>query len=204
MTPGPSASLPASTSRCSCRPDVSPLRVEASQRSCWPGRPRSRKQGSPMDTDTYHFTVGRFHCVSVRDGAFNYPLESFFANVPREVVVEVLRQHHLPTDRVTTPYTCLFVDTGAHRVLIDTGAGNLGVVAAKMTPNIDHTTTVTGLLRGNLAAAGIAASTVDTVIITHAHPDHVGGTLDDDGSLVFANAQYVIGREEWAFWSSER
>lgn len=157
-----------------------------------------------MDTDTYHFTVGRFHCVSVRDGAFNYPLESFFANVPREEVVEVLRQQHLPTDRITTPYTCLFVDTGQHRVLIDTGAGNLGMVMAKMMPNIDHTTTVTGLLRGNLAAAGIEAPTVDTVIITHAHPDHVGGTLDDDGTLVFANAQYVIDREEWEFWSSER
>lgn len=43
---------------------------------------------------------------------------------------------------------------------------------------------------------------VDTVIITHAHPDHVGGTLNDDGSLVFANARYVIGEDEWQFWYS--
>ena len=37
-----------------------------------------------MDTGSYRFELGEFQCVSVSDGAFNYPLESFFANVPRE------------------------------------------------------------------------------------------------------------------------
>ena len=152
-----------------------------------------------MESGTYRFTVGAFQCVSISDGAFNYPLEAFFANVPREHVEDVLRRHNLPTDRVTTPYTCLFVDTGQHRVLIDTGAGKLAAAAPMMFPSIDHATTVTGTLFRNLEAAGIDRSTVDTVIITHAHPDHVGGTLDDDGSLLFANAQYVVPRDEWEF-----
>jgi glyoxylase-like metal-dependent hydrolase (beta-lactamase superfamily II) len=146
--------------------------------------------------------VGGFHCVAVSDGAFNYPLESFFADVPREQVSEVLKQHHLPTDHVTTPYTCLFVDTGRHRVLIDTGAGHLAAAAPAMFPSVDHATTVTGALRENLAAAGIAPESVDTVVITHAHPDHVGGTLDDAGTLAFANARYVVARDEWDFWTS--
>ena len=155
-----------------------------------------------MQTGRYRFPLGGFQCVSISDGTFNYPLESFFANVPREQVEEVLRRHNLPTDRVTTPYTCLFVDTGQHRVLIDTGAGNLGAAAPTMFPSVDHTTTVTGTLLGHLEAAGIEPSTVDTVIITHAHPDHVGGTLDDGGALVFANARYVVARDEWEFWTS--
>ena len=156
-----------------------------------------------MNTGTYRFPLGGFHCVSISDGTFNYPLESFFANVPKEQVEEVLHRHDLPTDRVTTPYTCLFVDTGQHRILIDTGAGNLGAAAPKLIPSVDHTTTVTGKLLGHLEAAGIAASTVDTVIISHAHPDHVAGTLDDGGALVFGNARYVVAREEWEFWTSE-
>ena len=156
-----------------------------------------------MNTGSYRFPLGGFDVISINDGAFNYPLESFFGNVPREEVEEALRRRNLPTDRVTTPYTCLFVDTGQHRVLIDTGAGNLGAAAPAMFPSIDHATTVTGKLLGHLEAAGIEPGTVDTVIVTHAHPDHVGGTLDKSGELVFGNARYVVPREEWEFWMSE-
>jgi len=156
-----------------------------------------------MDTGSYRFAVGGFECISISDGAFNYPLEVFFANASREEVEEALRRRNLPTDRVTTPYTCLFVDTGQHRVLIDTGAGNLAAAAPMMFPSIDHATTVTGELLDHLEAAGIEPATVDTVIITHAHPDHVGGTLDEAGALVFGNARYVVPRDEWEFWMSE-
>lgn len=156
-----------------------------------------------MDNAIQHFSLGQLMCIAVGDGGLNYPIEAFFTNAPREEVEAGLDRLGLPTDRVFTPYTCLFIDTGAHRVLIDTGAGKLGAAAPTMFPGIDHTTTVTGHLLERLTSAGIEPPTVDTVIITHAHPDHVGGTLDDAGSLVFPNARYVIGREEWDFWLSE-
>ena len=41
---------------------------------------------------------------------------------------------------MTTPYTCLFVDTGEHRVLVDTGAGDLGAHADRVFPGLDHST----------------------------------------------------------------
>ncbi len=44
----------------------------------------------------------------------------------------------------------------------------------------------------NLRAAGFETSEFDTVVITHAHPDHVGGTLDKAGRLVFGEARYFI------------
>jgi glyoxylase-like metal-dependent hydrolase (beta-lactamase superfamily II) len=156
-----------------------------------------------VDDGSYRFTVGGFRCVAVSDGAMNYPLGLFFSNAPQDEVEEELRRHGLPADRVTTPYTCLFVDTGQHRVLVDTGAGTTGALGPRMYPGVDHATTATGKLLGHLEAAGIAASTVDTVVITHAHPDHVGGTLDDGGALVFANARYLVARAEWEFWTSD-
>lgn len=73
-----------------------------------------------------------------------------------------------------------------------------------MFPDIDHSTTITGLLHRNLQDAGIDPSTIETAIITHAHPDHVGGTLDGRGSLIYANARYIVPRVEWEFWFSEK
>jgi glyoxylase-like metal-dependent hydrolase (beta-lactamase superfamily II) len=156
-----------------------------------------------MNAETFRFKLGRFECAAISDGMLNYPLESMFANVSREQIVEVLRQHKLPTEHITTPYTCLMVDTGQHKVLVDTGAGNIGVLAPRMFPSIDHSTTVTGKLPGNMRALGIEPSEIDTVVITHAHPDHVGGTLDEAGGLVFPNAHYFISRAEWDFWVSD-
>jgi glyoxylase-like metal-dependent hydrolase (beta-lactamase superfamily II) len=50
---------------------------------------------------------------------------------------------------------------------------------------------------------GLQPCDIDTIVITHAHPDHIGGTLDAAGGLVFANAKYFIHRVEWEFWRSE-
>jgi glyoxylase-like metal-dependent hydrolase (beta-lactamase superfamily II) len=156
-----------------------------------------------MDVGSFRFGVGQFECVSVSDGALNYPPESLFSNVPLERVEEALRHLDLPTSQVMTPYTCLYIDTGEHRVMVDTGAGDLGAHAADVFPGLDHSTSVTGLLPENLRAAGIGPLEIDTVIITHAHPDHVGGTLDETGALVFPNAHYYISQQEWEFWRSD-
>ena len=142
-----------------------------------------------MDTESYRFKLGDFECVSISDGSHDYPLQDFFANVPKEQIEELLRQRNLPTDHITTPYTYLFVDTGEHRVLVDMGAGNLFPT--------------TGRLVQNMKAAGIEPAEIDTVIITHAHPDHIGGTLDEEGNPVFPSAHYYIWKDEWDFWFSE-
>jgi glyoxylase-like metal-dependent hydrolase (beta-lactamase superfamily II) len=142
-----------------------------------------------MKDQYYRFKLGDFECVSLSDGSVDYPLKSFFANVPIEQIEGALRQRGLPIDYVTTPYTYLYVDTGQHRALVDMGAGDLG-------PR-------TGKLLQSIKAAGIAPAEVDTVVITHAHPDHVGGTLNGEGALVYPNARYHIWKDEWNFWFSE-
>jgi glyoxylase-like metal-dependent hydrolase (beta-lactamase superfamily II) len=156
-----------------------------------------------MNTGSFRFKVGTFECVSISDGNFNYPVESFFANVPTKQIEATLHQHALPLGQIATPYTCLYINTWVHRVLIDTGAGNIGIHAAKFFPNVDHSTTITGTLLANMKVIGIQPTDIDVVIITHAHPDHIGGTLDETGKLIFANASYFIQKEEWEFWTSD-
>jgi len=72
---------------------------------------------------------------------------------------------------------------------VDTGAGGLA-------PS-------TGKLVQNLKTAGITPEDIDTVIITHGHPDHIGGNTYTEGELVFPNARYVMWKDEWDFWDSE-
>lgn len=137
----------------------------------------------------YHFQLGSLYCLALSDGSVNYPPGHLFANVHKGRIEEDLRGRGGPVDYVTTPCTCLYVNTGAHRVLVNMGAG-------KTAPGAGH-------LQRNMAATGIDPTSIDMVVITHAHPAHVGGTLNDAGRPVFANAHYYLWADEWAFWTSE-
>lgn len=142
-----------------------------------------------MNPESCRFKIGAFDCVAVSDGTFDYPAELFFANARKQDYERELRTRELPLDKITTPYVCLYLDTGEHRVLVDTGAG-------KLAPT-------TGRLVQNLRREGIEPESIDTVILTHAHADHIGGNLDSNGELAFPNARYVMSRVEWDFWTSK-
>ncbi len=145
---------------------------------------------STMANDGYYrFMLGDLECVCLYDGIYSYPLKDKFVGVPLEQVQEALRQHNLPTDKARSPYTFLYVNTGEHQVLVDMGAG-------ESVPNA-------GKLVQSMAEAGIEPEEIDVVIITHAHPDHIGGTLDGEGNPVYAQASYYISKDEWAFWFSD-
>jgi glyoxylase-like metal-dependent hydrolase (beta-lactamase superfamily II) len=138
---------------------------------------------------SYRFQLGDFVCVCLSDGSHDYPLNTFFANAPAAEVEAALQQHDLPTDYITTPYTCLLIETKDHRVLVDMGAGKLAPRTGKLLPN--------------MLLAGYDPGSIDTVVITHAHPDHIGGMLDEAGKPNYPNANYYISKDEWDFWFSE-
>jgi len=155
-----------------------------------------------MDT-YYRFMLGQFSCVAISDGGLNYPIESFFKGIDPDRAKMILHAHQLPTHHVYTPYTLLFIDTGSSKVLIDTGIGQSAAAAEKMFPTVDNSTIPCGTLVKNMQFAGISPDEIDMVIITHAHPDHIGNTLTAHGDLTFPKAQYVIWKDEWEFWFSD-
>src|SRR5690606_26764244 len=60
-----------------------------------------------------------------------------------------------------------------------------------------------GQYQANLKAAGIDPKTVDVVVISHFHGDHINGLLDADGSPAFPNAQIMVPEAEWRFWTDD-
>ena len=153
-----------------------------------------------MSTEVYNFKVGAFECIAVSDGTLTYtpptfppPATLLFCNAPKERLEQTLRQHNIQPEHWAewiSPYICVLVNTGEYRVLVDTGAGDLAPT--------------TGRLLQNLQTAGIEPEDIDTVILTHGHPDHIGGNTLDDGKPTFPNARYVMWKDEWDFWASEQ
>ena len=151
----------------------------------------------------YSFKLGAFECTCISDGDVNYPVASFFKDVPPERAQAILREFDLPTTHVYSPYTLLLVDTGEHKVLVDTGVGLVGKHVKEMFRDVDNSGLEAGIALENLRNAGIQPEAIDTVIITHAHPDHIGGNLDANGQLNVPNAQYYMWQVEWDFWFSD-
>ena len=55
----------------------------------------------------------------------------------------------------------------------------------------------------NFRAAGFDPAAVDTVIISHFHPDHINGLRLKNGSAVFPKAEVMVPSTEWKFWTDE-
>jgi glyoxylase-like metal-dependent hydrolase (beta-lactamase superfamily II) len=143
-----------------------------------------------MPEGSHRFQVGSIGCTVLSDGYYSYPASWFFPNADPAELSRAMENHHLPQDSVLSPYTCLLIETGRHIVLVDTGAG--------------ETSRTSGAIQARLEMAGVRPKDVDTVILTHAHADHIGGAIDPCGRPAFPNARYVLSETEWEFWTAAR
>jgi glyoxylase-like metal-dependent hydrolase (beta-lactamase superfamily II) len=139
----------------------------------------------------YRAKLGDFEITVVSDGARAIPLPpQFVRNVGNEQVLAAAEAAYMPKGSIVAPFNPVVVNTGAKLVLIDTGYG----------PGIGPTV---GLLPVTLAAAGIDPKTIDFVLISHMHGDHVLGLKNPDGSLAFPNAEIKVPAVDWTYWMSD-
>jgi glyoxylase-like metal-dependent hydrolase (beta-lactamase superfamily II) len=142
--------------------------------------------------------IGAVELIALSDGGLNYPTAMILGQVPPEGA----SQYNLPEKQVFLPYTILLVKTQDTLLLNDVGAGDLGNPGDKTFPGLDHSTSRTNLVIPSLKAAGIDRKEIDMVLITHAHPDHIGGMFDAEDHLLFPNARYYVAQKEWDYWMS--
>jgi glyoxylase-like metal-dependent hydrolase (beta-lactamase superfamily II) len=123
----------------------------------------------------------------------------------REEVLKVgwLQPHFAdPEGRLKMAVQSFLVKTPAQRIVVDTGLGNDKQGRGVPRWNDLHTSFLE-----DIAAQGFAAETIDTVICTHLHVDHVGwNTRLVDGRWVptFPNSRYIWGRKEYEYWHERR
>lgn len=138
----------------------------------------------------YRYKVGDVVVTAVSDGMRTVPLsDTFVRNQSRDTVNAALKAAFLPENEIPISFTVLLIETGGRKVLVDTGnGGRPGPV---------------GLVRGTLSEIGVDPASVDQVVISHFHGDHINGLLTPDGTPAYPNAQLFVPEREWAFWMDE-
>ena len=143
----------------------------------------------------YRYKVGSFEITVVTDGVNRMKLpDNFVKNASKDEVNAALAAAYMEKDVFVGPYNPIVVNTGQKLVLIDTGTSEKAFIATKG---------MSGQLMTNLAAAGIDAKAIDTVIISHFHGDHVNGLLKADNSLAFPNAEILVPAAEMKYWMDD-
>lgn len=140
-----------------------------------------------------YLEIGDFRVTSVRAGSFWWDGGNFFGVVPKTLWSKFQKPDDL--NRIEVAFNCFLVENGDRRILIETGIGVRHDERAKermLLPDPPR-------IREVVAAHGFAPETIDTVINTHLHWDHVGGNTVDEGGRVVAsmpNARYLTQRGE--------
>src|SRR4029079_12451073 len=148
-----------------------------------------------MAAEVHRYKVGDIEVTVLSDGFRMVPVDgNYLSNAGTFDLAKALATAGLSTDKMKNTYSPIVLETAGKRVLIDTGNGE----AAAAQSNNER-----GTLKDNLAAAGIGRDTIDVVVISHFHADHVNGLLMANHSRAFPNAEILVPENEWNFWMDD-
>jgi glyoxylase-like metal-dependent hydrolase (beta-lactamase superfamily II) len=137
-----------------------------------------------MPAHSHFRTIGAIRVTTVSDGVLNSTLNNFLGVAPAEAA----RMSGFPVaGPVPLAVNTFLLEFDGRRVLVDAGTGST------MGPTL-------GKLPDNLRTLGVPPDTIDVVLLTHIHPDHSNGLVDDEGRPNFPNADVIVHADDLRFW----
>jgi glyoxylase-like metal-dependent hydrolase (beta-lactamase superfamily II) len=128
--------------------------------------------------------VGDVTVTAVSDGSLKSSLDVIVGLSPDECARLAGCAYDAP---VWLPVNAFLVDFPGRRVLVDAGSGT------NMQPTL-------GELPAKLRAIGAAPESIDTILLTHLHPDHANGLIDAEGKANFPDADLILHQQESRFY----
>lgn len=136
----------------------------------------------------YHRQVGEITVTAICDGYLDTNYEIFHGITPEEGEAHMRSAHLQSPPRISV--NSYLVRHKGRTALIEAGAG--------------HTMGATlGFLPAHLAAAGVQVGDIETVLLTHMHPDHSNGLTDAEGNRVFPASEIALADAEMCHWQDD-
>jgi glyoxylase-like metal-dependent hydrolase (beta-lactamase superfamily II) len=142
--------------------------------------------GKPFVT----YKVGSAEVTAMYDGIWEKPHDpGFIANASVDDVKEAMVKAGLTPDFVSIPFTVVVIKTGGKTIMCDSGTGG------QVQPTA-------GKLAANMKAAGIDPAKIDTILISHFHPDHIFGLMEKETNKpLYPNTEIIVSDAEYKFWT---
>ena len=142
---------------------------------------------SASTASLYQTRLGRYQLTALMDGLA--PLtRQHFSGQDEAQLDETLSNFGVPASDMSVPLNVYLLRSPTETILIDAGMGAFDLLGSGF-----------GNIIPGLAMLGVRPSDITKLVVTHAHPDHIGG-LVANGEAVFANAELAIAQMEYAFW----
>jgi glyoxylase-like metal-dependent hydrolase (beta-lactamase superfamily II) len=143
------------------------------------------------------YKVGNAECTALYDGIWEKVHDGkYFGNATTAAVKQALANAGLTTAFVPIPITVFVIKLNGKLVLCDSGGGNQ---VQAFNPD---SVFVSGKMMANMKAAGINPKAIETILVSHFHPDHIFGLLEKKtNAAVFPNAEIIVPAAEYKWWT---
>lgn len=153
-----------------------------------------------MNENIHKLKIGRFQCTIFKDLMFKYLAKDYFINAERNELDNYLNKYKVLPENIPSPYIAMLLQDSERNILIDSGIGfSEDPIVFRGKEFV-----LRGQLSNLLQENGIDRNKITDVIITHFHPDHIGGICTSEGKLNYPNAKFYFHEKEWDFWYSSK